>query len=197
VPFAAPFRLLARILLVSVFLYCQHISGVSILLVSVFLWCQYFSGVSISLVSVFLWCQYFSGVSISLVSVFLWCQYFSGVSISLVPLYIIRKPEAGCRKSWPITLKVNCPGKPVFAVITTVVKYVRTVLHQTGHFARHDSTKLRCQYVRYRSTCTIQMINLYGQDVAKTFYQERELISWHSSSNLFDRFDLYFYVDIY
>jgi hypothetical protein len=174
VPFAAPFRLLARILLVSVFLYCQHISGVSILLVSVFLWCQYFSG-----------------VSISLVSVFLWCQHFSGVSISLVPLYIIRKPEAGCRKSWPITLKVNCPEKPVFAVITTVVKYVRTVLHQTGHFVRHNSTKLRCQYVRYRSTCTIQIYYLYGQDIAKTFYQERELISWHTSSNLFNRFNLY------
>jgi hypothetical protein len=60
----------------------------------------------------------------------------------------------------------------VFAVITTVVKYVRTVLHQTGHFARHNSTQLRCRYVRYRSMCTIQMINLYGQDIAKTFIKK-------------------------
>jgi hypothetical protein len=85
----------------------------------------------------------------------------------------------------------------VFAVITTVVKYVRTVLHQTGHFARHNSTKLRCQYARYCNKCTIQMINLKGQDIAKTFHHEREPMSWHTSSNLFDRFDLYFYVDIY
>jgi hypothetical protein len=85
----------------------------------------------------------------------------------------------------------------VFAVITTVVKYVRTVLHQTGHFARYNSTQLRCRYVRYRSRCTIQMINLCGQDIAKTFYQEREPMSCYTSSNLFDRFDLYFYANIY
>jgi hypothetical protein len=41
----------------------------------------------------------------------------------------------------------------VSAVITTVVKYAPTVLHQTGHFARHNSTKLRCRHVRYRSIC--------------------------------------------
>jgi hypothetical protein len=85
----------------------------------------------------------------------------------------------------------------VFAVITTVVKYVRTILHQTGHFVRHNSTKLRCRYVRYCHMCTIQMINLKGQDIAKTFYHEQALISWHTSSNLFDRFDSYFYVYIY
>jgi hypothetical protein len=79
----------------------------------------------------------------------------------------------------------------VFAAITTVVKYVRTVLHQTGHFARHNSTKLRCRYVRYCSICTIQMINLYGQDKAKTFYQGKEPIAWHVPSNLFDRFDVF------
>jgi hypothetical protein len=61
----------------------------------------------------------------------------------------------------------------VFAVITTVVKYVRTVLHQTGHFARHNSIKLRCWYVRYCSMCTIQIYHLYGQDIAKTFYREK------------------------
>jgi hypothetical protein len=54
----------------------------------------------------------------------------------------------------------------MFAVITTVVKYVRT-------------------------------INLYSQDIAKTFYQQKGHISWHTPSNLFDRFDLYFYVNIY
>jgi hypothetical protein len=94
-------------------------------------------------------------------------------------------------------LHFNESVRPVFAVITTVVKYVRTVLHQTGHFARHNSTKLRCQYARYCNKCTIQMINLKGQDIAKTFHHEREPMSWHTSSNLFDRFDLYIYVDIY
>jgi hypothetical protein len=78
--------------------------------------------------------------------------------------------------SSPLPLAGSILG-PVFAVITTVVKYVRTVLHQTDHFARHNSTKLRCQCVRYRSTCTIQIYHLYGQDIAKTFHQERELIS--------------------
>jgi hypothetical protein len=41
------------------------------------------------------------------------------------------------------------------------------------------------------------MINLYGQDIAKTFYQEKEPIAWHTPSNLLDRFDLYLYVNIY
>jgi hypothetical protein len=40
-------------------------------------------------------------------------------------------------------------------------------------------------------TCTMQMINLCGQDIAKTFYEEKELISWHTPSNLFDGFDLF------
>jgi hypothetical protein len=51
---------------------------------------------------------------------------------------------------------------PVVAVITTVIKYVRTVMHQIGHFSRHNSTRLRRRYVQYRSICTIQIINLYG-----------------------------------
>jgi hypothetical protein len=88
-------------------------------------------------------------------------------------------------------------GETVFAVITTVVKYVRTVLHQTGHFARLSSTRLRCRYVRYRSMCTIQIYHLYGQDIAKTFNPEKEPMSWHTPSNIFDRFDSYFYVNIY
>jgi hypothetical protein len=81
----------------------------------------------------------------------------------------------------------------VFAVITTVVKYVRTVLHQTGHFARPNSSKLRCRYVRYSSMCTIQIYHLYGQDIAKTFYQEKEPMSWHTPRNIFGRFDLFLY----
>jgi hypothetical protein len=41
------------------------------------------------------------------------------------------------------------------------------------------------------------MINLYGQGITETIYQEKELIAWHTPSNHFDRFDLYFYVNIY
>jgi hypothetical protein len=29
------------------------------------------------------------------------------------------------------------------------------------------------------------MIKLFGQDIAKTFYQEKELVAWHTPSNLF------------
>jgi hypothetical protein len=32
------------------------------------------------------------------------------------------------------------------------------------------------------------MINLYGQDIAKTFYQEKEPVRWLTPSNLVDRF---------
>jgi hypothetical protein len=91
---------------------------------------------------------------------------------------------------------VRSVSYPVFAGFTTVVKYIRTVPHQTGHFARHNSTKLRCRYLRFRSMCTIQTINLHAQQMAKTFYQEKEPVSWHTPSNLLDLFDL-FYVNIY
>jgi hypothetical protein len=84
----------------------------------------------------------------------------------------------------------------VFAVITTVVKYVRTVLHQTGHFARPSSTKLRCRYVRYLSMCTIQIYHLYGQDIAKTFIKKKNQCLGIRQAIFFDRFDSYFYVNI-
>jgi hypothetical protein len=91
------------------------------------------------------------------------------------------------QRVYVLTPRVQPSGMPshtVFAVITTVVKYVRTVLHQTGHFARPNSTKPRCRYVRYRSKCTIQIYHLYGQDIAKTFNQEKEPMSWHTPSNI-------------
>jgi hypothetical protein len=46
---------------------------------------------------------------------------------------------------------------PVFAVITTVVKYVRTVPHRTGHFECHNGTKPRRRYVQYGSIRTIEI----------------------------------------
>jgi hypothetical protein len=82
----------------------------------------------------------------------------------------------------------------VFAVITTFVKYVRTVLHQTGHFARYNSTKLRCQYVRYRSKCTIQNDKFVWSRYSQELLSRKGPISWHTPSNLFA---LYFFVNIY
>jgi hypothetical protein len=82
----------------------------------------------------------------------------------------------------------------VFAVITTFVKYVRTVLHQTGHFARYNSTKLRCRYVRYRSKCTIQNDKFVWSRYSQDFLSRKGPISWHTPSNLFG---LYFFVNIY
>jgi hypothetical protein len=41
------------------------------------------------------------------------------------------------------------------------------------------------------------MINLFAQDNYSQDFLSKGPISWHTPSNLFDRFDLYFYVNIH
>jgi hypothetical protein len=70
------------------------------------------------------------------------------------PLYELREAH----RLWfmvELSLMHAMQMKTVFAIITTVVKYVRIVQHQTGHFECHNSTKMECRYVRYRSICAI------------------------------------------
>jgi hypothetical protein len=109
--------------------------------------------------------------------------------------------SGGCRH--PICRSISrfswTPNATVsFMTMAVAPSSVRS--HQNGCKVRTNGTAPNrpfCASQQYRievsvrSICTIQMINMYGQDKAKTFFKEKEPITWHMPSNLFDRFDLF------